>query len=95
MGVFDIIINSISGGGKIYKSQIENIPGSRFNRAVKLKAGDKVELLEEEKLRDALAGMAAGGVSLEQFENKLKKAGLEGPQYKRRKEILNILKEIK
>jgi len=95
MGIFDAIIDSISGGKKIYKSQIENMPGSRFSRAVKIKIGDEVKLLDKEKLRDALARMAAGGISLGQFEKKLKKAGLEGAQHERRKEILNILKEIK
>ncbi|RLC38772.1 hypothetical protein DRH27_01435 [Candidatus Falkowbacteria bacterium] len=95
MGIFDTIVGSITGGKKIYKSQIQDVPGSRFYRSVRLNVKDKVEQLEGEELRDLLAGMVAGGISLTNMEKKLKKAGLEGAQYERRKEILNILKEIK
>ena len=92
MGIFDTIVESISGGKKIYRSQIEKIPGSRFARSVKIKIGDEAKRLDRENLRDKLSDMVAGGVSLKQLEKKLKKAGLEGEQYERRKEIIEIIK---
>ncbi len=93
MSFFDIILGSFGSGPKIYRSAILRIPGSRFNRQVRLKVGDNEQSLVGESLRDYLAGLAGGGISFTSMEEKLKKAGLKDKQYERRKEIMTILRE--
>ena len=93
MSLIDIIFSSFGSGPKIYRSAVLRIPGSRFNRQVRLKVGDSEQSLVGESLRDYLAGLAGGGISFTSMDEKLKTAGLKDKQYARRKEIITILRE--
>lgn len=93
MSFFDIILGSFGSGPKIYRSAVLRIPGSRFNRQVRLKVGGDERSLVGESLRNYLAGLAGGGISFTSMEEKLKTAGLKGKQYERRKEIMATLRE--
>jgi len=93
MSIFDLFFGMFSPGARVYRSTIENIPGSEFSRQVKLKIGDREEYLVGEGLRDYLAGLASSGVSYTTLNDKLRKAGLVDRQYNRRLEIINTIKE--
>jgi len=93
MGLLDLL--GFGGGNisnkTIYRDNIINIPGNRFNREVRLSIDGKTLALSGEKLRDLLAGWAEGGITLSRLAQKLKSAGLDGAQYERRREIIKIL----
>ena len=87
------ILNLIFGTSKkVYRSTIEKIPGAVFSREVKIKIGENEKRLVGEDLRDELARMAGGGISLTSLEEKLKKIGLKDNQYEQRKDIMRIIK---
>ena len=88
-----MVFGSFSPGKKIYRSAIENIPGHKFGRQVKMKTAAGECFLFGESLRDAIAALADNGVSLTTLEERLKKAGVGGDQYERRREIMRVIRE--
>ena len=91
MGIFDLILGNFSPAPKIYRSDIQAIPGNRFPRKVRVKIGDQQIYLEGVGLRDWLARLAQNGITKTSMEKKLRTAGLAESQYARRKEIMAIL----
>lgn len=89
MSILDLIFGT---GKKVYRSTIEGISGAVFRREVKIKISGQEKKLVGEALRDELARMAGGGISLTSLEEKLKKLGLKDKQYERRREIMRIIK---
>lgn len=95
MGWYDIISGFFStSSGKVYRSQILNLPGSAFPRQVRLEINGQQQYLVGEKLRDFLAQLASNGITLTRLEEKLEDMGLVNKQYQRRKDIIQILKSI-
>lgn len=96
MSWINAIFNVIGGGPKVYRSTIEKIPGNRFSRQVSLDIKGQKTVLVDYRLRDYLARLAGGGITLTSLEKKLKDLGLKDSQYQRRKEIMGIIKgEVK
>lgn len=89
MSLLDLIFGSSK---KIYASQIEKIPASRFNRQVSLLVDGQKQILSDVKLKGFLLSLAQGGISITSLEEKLKKAGAVNNQLARRKEIIEIIK---
>ncbi len=90
MGLFDLIFSS---SPKIYSAGIEKIPVSLLAREYKFKIDGDNNYYSGEKLRTVLKSITAGGVSITKFEERLKEMGLKDEQYKKRKELINIVKE--
>lgn len=96
MGWYDIINGFFStSSGKVYRSQILNLPGSAFPRQVRLDIDGEQKYLVGENLRDFLAQLANSGITLTRLDEKLKDMGLENKQYQRREEIIKTLKNLK
>jgi len=80
---------------KIYAGDIKRMLRSSFPDRVKVTIDGEKRELRPQELKDMLRGMVKNGLSFDQIDKRLEKMGIRGDQWKRRGEIMNILKERK